>query len=84
MTYRTRAAKLRNPNAKIKITSTVNDWLKARAFYRERLWTLRNGIMTTVINGFRMSEREFKKRYPVPQVNNFWQNLDNPNGRVLK
>ena len=65
---------------KEKLTNTpVSDWLKAKAFRNNRLWSLQgDGVMRTEVNGKWITAREFDKLYPVKKVIHFYSAKENP------
>lgn len=44
----------------------VADYLRAKDFRDNRLWTMVNGRLITFENGEYLSEKEFNEKYPVP------------------
>lgn len=58
----------------------VCDWLNAKAFFRNRVWTLSGGEMTTIIDGEKLTTEQFLSRYPIPDKIAFHMGDENPDG----
>jgi hypothetical protein len=56
----------------------VSDYLKARDFRDQRVWRLRNGKLYTYVEGEKMSQEDFDRKFPVPKVSFFYRALENP------
>ena len=62
-----------------KKTTTISDWLKAKAFRNNRSWILTpDGVMKTMVEGKWLTAREFDKQFPVPKVIHFYSAPENP------
>jgi hypothetical protein len=58
----------------------VVDWLKAKEFFTNRVWTLSGGEFTTIINGEKLTTKQFLSRYPIPDKIAFHMADENPDG----
>lgn len=58
----------------------VVDWLKAKEFLTNRVWTLSGGEMTTIIDGEKLTTEQFLSRYPIPDKIAFHMADENPDG----
>jgi len=56
----------------------VSDYLKARDFRDQRVWKLRKGKLYTYVEGEKMSQEDFDRKFPVPKVSFFYRALENP------
>lgn len=70
---------MNNYNDKNKKQSTeVQDFLKARSFSLNRLWTMEAGVLLTDVDGEILDFETFHKRYPIPNPTNFYRSTENP------
>lgn len=68
----------KNPNRLLhRNYAPISDYLKAKDFRDNRLWTIVNGKLVTMVNNEYLSEAEFNQRYPVPISLNFLRNPEN-------
>lgn len=68
----------KNPNRLVHRRYTpIQNYLRARDFRDNRLWSCKNGILTTFVDGEELGEEEFNIKYPVPISINFTMNPDN-------
>lgn len=56
----------------------VSDYLQARDFRDQRTWMLRKGKLYTYVEGEKMSQEDFDRKFPVPKVSFFYRALENP------
>tara|TARA_R110002126_G_scaffold27857_7_gene93315 strand:+ start:945 stop:1184 length:240 start_codon:yes stop_codon:yes gene_type:complete len=56
----------------------VSDYLRARDFRDQRTWMLRKGKLYTYVDGEKMSQEDFDRKFPVPKVSFFYRALENP------
>lgn len=57
----------------------VLDWMKAKDFRDNRLWSIRGGVMYTIVDGEEMTKDAFDRKFPVPNKIHFYRGaIDNP------
>ena len=61
-----------------KKTSPVQDYVAAKAFRHDRLWSIRNGTSYTKVDGENLSQADFDKRFPVISPLNALRSNENP------
>lgn len=70
----------RNPNRLLfRNRKVVKEYLKAKELFRDRLWSLVNGVFVTNYNGEWLSENELIERLPILRQSSLLANLQNPN-----
>lgn len=70
---------VKNPNRLVtKHYTPISDYLQAKYFRENRIWTMFKGQLFTMVGGEYLTSKEFDERFPVPCTVHFNRNPDNP------